>query len=114
PPVPGAAVTREGDQICISGLPYGATTRITVRAGMPGEGGLEVAVDNVGSVAIPNRQPRVAFDTRMFVLPRGQAPAVSLTRVNVSAVSLSLVRMTERNVAGFLRDYRMGEPIDRW
>ncbi|MCC6718570.1 MAG: alpha-2-macroglobulin family protein, partial [Acetobacteraceae bacterium] len=114
PPVPGAAVTREGDQICISGLPYGATTRITVRAGMPGEGGLEVAVDNVGSVAIPNRQPRVAFDTRMFVLPRGQAPAVSLTTVNVSAVSLSLVRMTERNVAGFLRDYRMGEPIDRW
>ena len=40
PPVPGAAVTREGDQICVSGLPSGATTRIMLRAGMPGEGGL--------------------------------------------------------------------------
>ena len=114
PPVPGAAVTREGDLICVSGLPHGATTRITVRAGMPGEGGIAVARDNVGSVAMANRQPRVVFDNRMFVLPRGQAPAVTLTTVNLSAVSLSLVRMTERNVAGFLRDYKMGEQIDRW
>ena len=37
PPVQGAAVTREGDQICVSGLPSGATTRIMLRAGMPGE-----------------------------------------------------------------------------
>ena len=114
PPVPGAAVTREGDLICISGLPHGATTRITVRAGMPGEGGIAVTRDNFGRVAMANRAPRVAFDTRMFVLPRGQAPAVTLTTVNISAVSLSLVRMTERNVAGFLRDYKMGEQIDRW
>ena len=28
------------------------------------------------AVAMPNRQPRIAFDTRLFVLPRGQAPAV--------------------------------------
>ena len=40
PPVPGAAVTREGDQICVSSLPSGATTRITLRAGLPGEQGL--------------------------------------------------------------------------
>ena len=33
PPVPGAAVTREGDQICVSGLPFGATTRITIGFG---------------------------------------------------------------------------------
>ena len=114
PPVPGAAVTREGDRICVSGLPHGATTRITVRAGMPGEGGVTVTRDNVGNVAMPNRQARVVFDNRMFVLPRGQAPSVTLTTVNLSAVSLSLVRMTERNVAGFLRDYKMGEQIDRW
>ena len=114
PPMPGAAVTREGDRICVSGLPHGTTTHITVRAGMPGEGGITVTRDNVGNVAMPNRQPRVAFDTRMFVLPRGQAPAVTLTTVNLSAVSLSLVRMTERNVAGFLRDYKLGEQVDRW
>ena len=42
PPVQGAAVTREGDQICVSGLPSGATTRILLRAGMPGEAGLSL------------------------------------------------------------------------
>jgi hypothetical protein len=114
PPVPDAAVTREGDRICVSGLPHGTTTRITVRAGMPGEGGLAVAREIAGNVAMPNRQPRIAFDTRMFVLPRGQAPAITLTTVNLSAVKLRLVRMTERNVAGFLRDWRLGEQIDRW
>ena len=41
PPVQGAAVTREGDKICVSGLPSGATTRIMLRAGMPGEAGLQ-------------------------------------------------------------------------
>jgi uncharacterized protein YfaS (alpha-2-macroglobulin family) len=50
----------------------------------------------------------------MFVLPRGQAPAVTLTTVNMSRVKMTLVRMTERNVAGFMRDYRLGEEIDRW
>lgn len=114
PPVPGAAVTREGDQICVSGLPFGVTTRITVRQGMPGEGGITVTREAWGNVSMPNRHPRVAFDTRMFVLPRGQAPAVTLTTVNMSRVKLTLVRMSERNVAGFLRDYRMGEQIDRW
>ena len=45
PPVQGAAVTREGDQICVSGLPSGATTRVMLRAGMPGESGLSLVKD---------------------------------------------------------------------
>jgi len=114
PPVPGAAATREGSQICVSGLPSGATTTVTLRAGMPGEDGLSMTRDNVVRVAMPNRQPRIVFDTRLFVLPRGQAPAVTLTTVNLSAVSLSLVRLSERNIATFLRDQRLGEAVDRW
>ncbi len=114
PPAPDASATREGKQICVSGLPSGATTIITLRAGMPGEGGLAMPRDNVVRVVMPNREPRIVFDTRLFVLPRGQAPAVTLTTVNLSAVSLSLVRLTERNIATFLRDQRLGEAVDRW
>jgi alpha-2-macroglobulin len=84
PPVQGAAVTREGDQICVSGLPSGSTTRIMLRAGMPGESGLSLMKDTSLSVAIANRQPRIDFDTRMFVLPRGQTPALGMTTVNLS------------------------------
>ena len=114
PPVPGAAVTREGDQICVSGLPSGATTRITLRAGMPGEAGLNLAKDTSLNIAIANRRPRIDFDTRMFLLPRGQTPAISLSTVNLSSVKLTLSRLTERNVIAFVRGSRLGQPVDTW
>ncbi|HEY8287647.1 MAG TPA: MG2 domain-containing protein, partial [Acetobacteraceae bacterium] len=115
PPVPAAAVTREGDQICVSGLPSGATTRLTVRAGMPGEGGLSLVKDATFSVAIANRRPRIDFDSRMFVLPRGQTQAVGLTTVNLSEIRLTLARLSDRNViAGFLRNGQLGRNVDSW
>ncbi len=114
PPVPGAAVTREGDQICLSGLPSGQTSRVVLRAGLPGEMGLALVKETRLSIAMPNRAPRILFDTRMFVLPRGQTPAVNLTTVNLSAVSLKLIRMTERNIAALLRENRLGEAIETW
>jgi uncharacterized protein YfaS (alpha-2-macroglobulin family) len=114
PPVPAAAVTREGDRICISGLPSSKITRIIIHAGMPGEGGLKIAADTTIAAAVPKRQPRIDFDTRMFVLPRGQAPAVGLTTVNVSSVALRLVRLTERNIPTFLQRSRLGEALSTY
>jgi uncharacterized protein YfaS (alpha-2-macroglobulin family) len=114
PPVPGAAVTREGDQICASGLPWGATTKIVLRAGLPGEQGLALTKETTLSVAIANRTPTVAFDTRLFVLPRGQSPAVSITTINLSAVHLKMMRLTERNVPIFLRQTQLGQAVDRY
>ena len=114
PPVPGAAVTREGDQLCVSGLPSGVITRGTLRAGMPGEGGVSLNRDAAVSFAMPNRKPRVVFDTRLFVLPRGQTPAVTLSTTNISTIGLKLVRLTERNVSALLRDTRLGEAVERW
>ncbi|WP_048863372.1 MG2 domain-containing protein, partial [Acidisphaera rubrifaciens] len=112
PPVPGAAVTREGDRICVSGLPAGATTRIILRAGLPGEGGLRLAQEAVVAAAIPNRAPAITFDQRLFILPRGQTPAVSVTTVNLSRLKLTLARMTERTIASFLRRSKLGEATD--
>ena len=112
PPVQGAAVTREGDQLCVSGLPSGSTTRIMLRAGMPGESGLSLVKDTSLSVAMANRRPRIDFDTRMFVLPRGQTPALGMTTVNLSAVKLTLARLSERNVVAFVRNSRLGQPVE--
>ena len=114
PSVPGAAVTREGDQICVSGLPSGATTRIILRAGMPGEQDLALAREVVLAVALPNRRPRIAFDSRLVVLPRGQAPTVGLSTVNLSAVSLQLLRLTERNIPALLREAKLGDTVTTW
>ncbi len=114
PPVPGVAVTRESDEICISGLPAGAKSRIVLRAGLPGEGGLSLLKDTPVSITMPNRPAAIAFDTRLFVLPRGQQPAVTLNTVNVSTVALKLYRLSERNVANLLREVKLGDAVERW
>ena len=108
PPQPSAAVTREGDQICIAGLRLGATTRITLRAGMPGEDGLKLNNDTVLNVAMANRMARLVFDSRMFLLPRGQTPNLTLSTTNLSKITLKLYRISERNVVSSWRDSPMG------
>ncbi|TCZ57835.1 alpha-2-macroglobulin family protein [Roseicella aquatilis] len=115
PPIPGLAVLREGDRLCLAGLPHGRTTRLTLRAGLPGEDGLRLNRDAVLPVAMPDRAPRVLFDADRFLLPRGQAQQVGVATVNVSALSLRLVRVTERNLVPFGREtWTMGQAIDGW
>lgn len=114
PAQPNAAVTREGDQVCIAGLRLGATTQVTLRAGLPGEDGLKLNQDAVFNVAMANRTPRLIFDSRLFLLPRGQAATVTLSSVNLSSVKLKLLRLTERNVVPWSREYKMGEALERY
>ncbi len=114
PPTPEAAVTREADGLCISGLRLGAETKVKLRAGLPGEGGIDLKQDAVVAVEMPNRKPRIVFDSRLFVLPRGQAPTLTLTTVNLSSVALKLVRVSDRNVVPFVRDNQLGRPVDVW
>ena len=114
PAVPNAAVTREGDQICIAGLPLGADTEVTVRAGMPGEDGLTLRQDAVLRVSMANRAPRIVMESRLFVLPRGQAASVSLSTINLSAVKLKLLRLSERSLVGAFRDTTPGQAIGRY
>ena len=114
PAQPNVAITREGDQICIAGLKLGATTQVTIRAGMPGEDGLRLNNEVRLPVVMANRDPRLIFDSRMFLLPRGQVASVTLASVNLSRVHLKLLRMTERNVVTWSRDNKVGEPLERY
>jgi uncharacterized protein YfaS (alpha-2-macroglobulin family) len=114
PPIPDLAVTREQDAICAAGLPHGRTTRLTLRAGLPGEDGLRLDAETVVPVAMPDRAPRLAFDNRAFILPRGQEAQVPLALVNVSAAQLTVVRVTERNLVRLGRQWRPGEAPNPW
>jgi alpha-2-macroglobulin len=113
PPIPDAAVTREGDRICVSGLPLAATTNVTMRAGMPGDGGLVLKRDAVQPVAMGERAPRLVFDQRMFLLPRNQVPALTLTSTNVAAVHMRILRLSERTILPFVRDNQLGQALER-
>lgn len=114
PALPGLAVTNEGDQICVAGLPWGRSTRLLLRAGLPGEDGLRVMRDTPLNVVMPNRAARIVFDSRSFILPRGQQPRLTVATVNVTQMSLRLMRVTERNLVNLTRDWRPGEQMESW
>ena len=114
PPQPQIAITREGDQICLSGLPSGVTTHVLLRPGLPGEGGINLHEAADVPVAMANRKPLLLFDTSLFLLPRGQTPKVSLASTNLSAVKLRLVRLSERNIVPWVRNHRLGAPLESY
>ena len=114
PPLPNLAVEREGDTICIAGLPWGRSTRLILRAGMPGEDRMALRADTPVTIAMPNRQARIAFDTRAFILPRGQDARVSVATVSISSLHLRVMRVTERNLAALRRQWTPGEAMEYW
>ena len=111
PPVADGAITREGDQICISGLPLATTTRATLRAGLPSEGGLTLKAATTVPLVLGNRPPTLAFNNRLFILPRGQAPRVTLTSANVSSVKLRVALLTERTLLPWTKENTLGQVI---
>ncbi len=114
PPLPSLAVTREGDELCVTGLPYGRTTRLVLRAGLPAEDNLKLSRDTPVNIAIANRAARIIFDTSAFLLPRSQEQAVSVATVNLSTLKLRVVRVTERNLVPVGRDWRPGDALESW
>ena len=114
PAVPGAAITRQGDTICIAGLPLGTTTTATLRAGLPGEDGLSLRNEATLAIAMDNRAPRIVLDSRMFLLPRGQEAQLSLGTTNLSTVMLKVSRLTERTIVPWTKDTRLGEQLNRY
>ena len=114
PPLPDAAITLEGEQICVTGLLPAKTTTIVLRAGLPAQGGATLHKETSLPVAMPNRQPGVTFDSRFFVLPRFQPASVTVSTVNISTVALKIIRLSERNVGMLLRRVKLGESLDYW
>jgi len=108
PTPPGAAVTLESGEICVTGLPPGTTTRVGLLAGMPGADGVGLKAAQTLPIAMPDRQPRLVFDGGRFLQPRGAPAEVALASVNLSAVQLGLVRVTERAAQPFLAAHPAG------
>ena len=114
PAVPDAAVTLESHRICITGLPPGALTKLTLLHGMPGDDGIALHQDLVVPVAMPDRQPRLIFDNGRFIQPRGALATVGLGVVNLSAVKLAVVRIAERNLLHVMQTYPPGQLLDSY
>lgn len=114
-PAAPVAVTREENRLCVAGLAHGRTWRLMLREGLPGADGASLRRAASLEVTMPDRQPRVVLQSGAFILPRGEAPRLTVGTVNLSAVALRLYRVPERGVAGQVgEDGPAFRPLSSW
>jgi uncharacterized protein YfaS (alpha-2-macroglobulin family) len=107
-------VAEASDQtLCLSGFAHGSRYRITVREGLPGEGGLVLRRSETREAAIGDRRPAVAFRGDGFILPRLGPQGVPVTTVNLDAVTLDVYRFGDRSLTGDIAR-RFPGGLDRW
>ncbi len=114
PPVPSWGGEREGGVHGGARPPRGAATRRKQRGGLPGEGRQNLRQDTPVTIAMPNRDPRIAFDSATFILPRGQEARIGVATVNISRMNMRLIRVAERNLVPMRRDWTPGDAIEAW
>jgi len=106
------AVSGSGARLCLENLAHGTRYRVALREGLPGATeGVRVRATIQVDVAIGNRAPRVAWDSRGHVLPRGQGERLSLTTINLSEVAIRVWRVGERSLVRQLSGGRTGSSL---
>jgi uncharacterized protein YfaS (alpha-2-macroglobulin family) len=92
-----AAVTVQGDELCVSGVGYESRT-ITLVKGLPAADG-EVLGANVDVAVEAGSKPvYVGFSGSGVILPREDADGVGLETVNVSRIHIEVWRVADRNL----------------
>ncbi|MGI3170201.1 alpha-2-macroglobulin family protein [Pseudooceanicola sp. C21-150M6] len=108
------AVEASGQQLCISGLDHGTRYNFTFREGLPAASGEVLAKDVDLSAYVRDRDPRVVFPGRAFVLPAAGEAAVPVTTVNLDTLALRLMRVTDRNILRSFQDGYFGRRLSDW
>jgi uncharacterized protein YfaS (alpha-2-macroglobulin family) len=98
------AVTVSGKRLCVDGPPHGTDVKLTLRAGLPADGGATLAQALTVEERILNRQPRIAFPGNAYILPATGKREIAVQSVNLDQVSLALSRINDRAMADLLRD----------
>jgi uncharacterized protein YfaS (alpha-2-macroglobulin family) len=113
-PAADVALASRGSDLCLTGLAHGADYLITLKAGLPAADGTRLAADVPVSLRIPDRQPRLAFRSKGYVLPLHGQGGIPLTSVNVERAALRVLRIGERNLVQQLADGMLGAQLDLW
>lgn len=98
-PAARAETTVSGKLLCLSGLPFDPDRQVTVRAGLPGAGGEALARDESFTLSFGERPTFVGFAGQGTILPRSEADGLGIETVNVSNLKISVLRVSDRNIA---------------
>ena len=105
PRLPGLAVSAEQGRLCLTGLPPGATTTVTVHPGLPAIAGTKLDHALTVKVTLANRKPSLLADPTHYIIPASNPPAIGFSSVNISRLKVRIARVGERSLRGFLADH---------
>ncbi|PWJ11770.1 alpha-2-macroglobulin family protein [Jannaschia seohaensis] len=107
-------VTSEGRQICVEGLEHGRRYSVAFRPGLAAASG-ETLIKPVKVVLyVRDRSPQLSFPGRGYILPATGQVAVPIVGVNAPEADLKLLRISDRNLVGAIRNDYFGRPLSAW
>ena len=112
-PDPGLVVQAGERQLCIDGVEHGERYTVTFRKGLPAASGEALLNPVELSFYVRDRSPSVAFPGRAFVLPRAAGAALPVETVNLDALSLTLRRVSDRNLLRTMQEDYFARPLGR-
>lgn len=111
---PGLAVEVEGAQLCVTGVVYGESYTVMLRAGLPSVSGDALVRDVPLEVYVRDRAPSVRFPGRTYVLPAQGPRALPVETVNANQLDLRLLRVADRNLVAAIRQGDFLQALSVW
>lgn len=98
-----AAVTTEGQQLCVDGLKHGQTYGMVLRQGLPSAVGEDLLANADYQIYVRDRSAMARFTGRNYVLPRTGQEGIPVVSVNTRAVRIELARIGDRSLLPTVR-----------
>ncbi|TNC14382.1 alpha-2-macroglobulin family protein [Methylobacterium terricola] len=98
-----AAVTAQGQQVCVDGLRHGERYGVVLRQGLPSSVGESLRKAADYDLYVRDRSPQVRFTGRNYVLPRTGQAGVPVVSVNAPKLDVEVVRIGDRGLLPALR-----------
>ncbi|WP_375409381.1 alpha-2-macroglobulin [uncultured Methylobacterium sp.] len=98
-----AAVTANGQQLCVDGLKHSERYAFVLRQGLPSGVGETLLKAADYDVYVRDRSPQVRFTGRNYVLPRTGQAGVPLVSVNAPKLDVEVLRIGDRSLLPSLR-----------
>ncbi len=106
------SVDVRGKDLCVSGLRYGETYKVTLKAGLPGVDATVLSKAVPVEVTVPDREPSITFNAAKTVLPFTKGVGLPVKSVNVAKAHVVLYRFNDRTMIDHLADDWFGHNLD--
>ncbi|HMO29996.1 alpha-2-macroglobulin [Enterovirga sp.] len=98
-----AAVTTEGQELCVDGLKHGQKYAIVLRQGLPSAVGESLLKSADYDIYVKDRSPQVRFTGRNYVLPKTGQEGIPVVSVNASEAQVEIFRIGDRSLLPTVR-----------